>query len=333
MKSRKMLCLAVVLMFGMLLVSGCSGGGGEKNVTLKVGGIQSAEDTATLAMQKMADLAKEKSGGTLNIQVFAASQLGNATSQVEAVSIGSQDMFVDTGSWISTFVPEKSIESMFFMFSSEEHYKKFLSSDINKGFEEKFRTGKGIRVIANDWIRAPRSIASKVPITNAAGMKDLKIRVPDIKAYLESTKALESKPTQIAWGETYLALVQGVVDACEGPMDNLYTMKFYEATKNIVVTEHIRDNIVVLINDKKYEKLSQKQKDALTAAAKEAGVWYTAEVKKNLDEKINLMKKDGTNFVTVDTAEFAAKIESAIADLEKSGALTPGLYAKIKALK
>ena len=75
--------------FGTLL-SGCgegksekeSGGSGQADVDVEsydfsqdksfditAGGIQAAEDTVTLAMQKMADEVKEKSGGTITITV------------------------------------------------------------------------------------------------------------------------------------------------------------------------------------------------------------------------------------------------------------------------
>ena len=39
--------------------------------------------------------------------------------------------------------------------------------------------------------------------------------------YLKVWKAMGTQPTQVAWGETYLALMQGVVDAMEGPFDTL----------------------------------------------------------------------------------------------------------------
>ena len=54
-----------------------------KSFDITAGGIQAAEDTVTLAMQKMADEVKEKSGGTITITVSPAAQLGDATSQME----------------------------------------------------------------------------------------------------------------------------------------------------------------------------------------------------------------------------------------------------------
>jgi tripartite ATP-independent transporter DctP family solute receptor len=331
MKFLKKVLLVILIAAIMTSIAACKKT--EKKIVLKCGGIQSAEDVCTEAMKKMSEIVKEKTGGTIEIQVFPAGQLGNATSQVEAVGIGSQDMFVDAGSFVATFVPDKIAETMFFVFENEEHYKKYLASDLNKGMEDEFRKKQGIKIIANNWLRVPRSVSSKKKINSIDDMEGLKMRVPDIKSYLESVMALGAKPTQIAWGETYLALKQGVVDACESPMDSMYTMKFYEPTKYIVVTEHLRDNIVVMINDKKLSSLSDKQQQALVEAANEAGDWYSSKVKEKVSEYVELMKAEGTEFVDIDTTPMQQKVAEAAKKLEESGLWSKGLYDKIQDLK
>lgn len=307
----------------------------DKSVTITAGGIQAAEDTMTLAMQKMAEEVKEKSGGTITITVSPAAQLGDATSQMEAVSLGTQEMFVDAGSWLSTFVDDAQVTSMFFLFKDEGHYRKFLESDINADMEQQLIDQQGIRVVANNWLRSPRSISCSKEITALSDLKGLKMRVPDIKSYMESATALGLGTAQVAWGETYLALQQGVVDACESPLDSIYTMKFYEPTKQVTLTEHIRDNAAVYMNDALYGELSDAQKKVLTEAAGNAGDWYTDEVKKVSEEYRKTMEAEGTNFSTPsDKAieEMSEVIAKKAAELEESGAWKKGVFEDIKAL-
>ncbi|MCR2023629.1 TRAP transporter substrate-binding protein DctP, partial [Blautia pseudococcoides] len=103
---RKLVCMCFGMAVFSMLLSGCgedkskkdTGDSGadvdteaydfsqDKSFDITAGGIQAAEDTVTLAMQKMADEVKEKSGGTITISVSPAAQLGDATSQMEAVS-------------------------------------------------------------------------------------------------------------------------------------------------------------------------------------------------------------------------------------------------------
>lgn len=319
-------------LFAVLLCLGAgSARAAEKSYSLQVGGIQSSEDFATLAMQRMADLAKEKSGGSIAIEVFPASQLGDAMTQIEAVGMGSQDMFVDAGGFLATFAKNKNMESMFFLFDSEAHYRKFLDSDVTKDIEDAFLKATGARVIAHNWVRVPRCIASKKPITGLADFTGLKMRVPDIKAYLDSIKALGASPTQVAWGETYLALKQGVVDAAEGPLDALFTMNFYEATKNVTLSNHLRDNLVVTINDAKFGGMSDAQKKALADAAKEAGDWYSAKCKDAAETNVKKMKDAGTAFHEIDIAPLREAVLKRARELENEGAWSKGLLDRVLA--
>lgn len=324
------LTLAFVLILSMSLLTGCSKS--DENFKLVLGGIQSAEDTATKAMEKMAELVSEKTGGTVTIEVYPASQLGDATTQIEAVGMGSQDMFVDAGGFQSTFVPNKNAESMFFVFRDEDHYRAFLESDLNMGMQDEFLSATGARIIANNWVRVPRCLATKVVVSSLDDFKGLQIRAPDIKAYLDSISALGASPVQIAWGETYLALKQGVVAASEGPIDQLYTMNFYEATMNVVMTNHLRDDLVVTINDVQFNKMSDSQQQALIEAANEAGDWYSKTCKEAADENMQLMKDKGCEFHEIDIAPLQEVILAKANQLEADGQWRAGLIADIMAI-
>lgn len=305
----------------------------EEKIVLKMGGIQSVDDSSTKAMNKMADIVDKKTNGRVEIQVFPASQLGDAVSQMEAVQFGSIDFFVDAGGWVSKFVPDKGVESLFFVFGSEDHYRKFLSSDLNKELEGQFTQETGIKIVANNWLRAPRVIVSKKPVKQMSDLEGLKMRVPDILTYLESVQALGARPTQVPWGEVYLALNQGVVEAAEGPLDAVYTMKFYESANNITMTNHIRDDMVVMINNKKFNSLTKEQQDIIVAAANEAGDWYTQTVKDNTTKFIDEMKKAGVNFIEVDKDPFIEKMVKTASQLENEDLWRKGLFEEIQQMK
>jgi len=339
----KAVVLALVLSLVAFLAVGCGGkdnnadsgsNNDEKKVTLTYGGIQSTEDNATKAMYKMAEIAKEKSGGTIEIQVYPASQLGDAISQIEGVMMGSQDMFIDAASFIAQFVPDKQVDSLFFAFSSEEHFKKYLNSELMTRVEETFLQERNVRVLNQGYLRAPRVMVSNKPINSIEDMSGLKMRVPEIRTYLESVRALGASPTQIAWGEVYLALSQGVVDAAEGPLDAVYSMKFYEGAPYVTMTNHIRDNLAVLINENKFNSLSDNQKQVLIEAAAEAGHWYTEQVSSNLDKVVENLKNEGAIIIEdIDVEPFVALMFEAADKLEQEGVWSKGLFKQIQELK
>jgi tripartite ATP-independent transporter DctP family solute receptor len=312
---------------------GGSSSGGAKKIVLRLGGIQPAEDISSKGMERFAQTVAEKSGGSIEVQVYPASQLGSATSQMEAVSMGSQDMFIDASGFVGTFLKDRQIDAMFFIFRDAAHYKAFMQSNLNKGLEEDFRKQTGTRIISNNWFRAPRSFVTKNAV-NAQGFEGLKVRVPDIKGYLESVAAIGAKPTQIAWGETYLALQQGVVDAAEGPADSLYSMKFYEAAKNIIVTNHIRDCLEMMINDKTWERLSPEQQKILIDAANEAGDWYTNQVNATVEASFKGIQDGGGVITEIDATLLREKVSKRIDAIEAEGSMwRRGLYQEIQNIR
>ena len=337
----KKVILVIALLVLVSIVSVYAAGEGEasgeeKVVTLKVGGIQPIGDPSTKALYKMAEIAEAKSNGTLILQIFPASQLGNATSEIEAVGMGAQDMFVDAG-WMGTFLPDKQIDSMFFNFVSKEHYANYINSDVNKQMEDEFAELKGIKVIASNWFRAPRSFVTKKPFTKASDLAGLKVRVPDLKGYLESVAALGANPTQVAWGEVYLALKQGVVDAAEGPKDSLYSMKFYEAAKYVTITDHNRDSMQVMINDKIFKnKLSANQQQILVEAALEAGDWYSAQIDGIVENALNEMKANGaviTELAPAELQKLRGMVWTRTKEIDASGDVwRTGLFDEIQKL-
>jgi len=333
---KKFKVMMAVAMSLAVLLAACGGGGGsaeETPVTLSVGNIQSMDDVATSALHRMSELAYEKSGGTITIEVYPASQLGSAISQIEAVSLGSQDMFQGSGTWLGTYVDDRNAAGMFFVFDDLDHFRSYVESDLMADVEEQFRQLLGVTTIANNWLIAPRSMASTVPVHTVDDLAGLRFRIPDIRAYLDSVNALGAVPVQIAFGETYLAMIQGVVEITEAPFDNLYTMNFYEAGQNIIMTEHIYDNYVVIINENTFNNLSANQQQALIAAAVEAGVFFNTELAEMVGVFRESMIAGGANFIYVDKSSFAAAVEVKMRELEAEGAWREGLFDEIRALR
>jgi tripartite ATP-independent transporter DctP family solute receptor len=331
----KKLCVSLffILIAAGTAFSGGQGASGSKKLVLRLGGIQPAEDISSRGMERFAKNVAEKSDGTIEIQVYPASQLGNATAQMEAVGMGSQDMFIDASGFVGTFLKDRQIDAMFFIFRDAAHYKAFMDSDLNKALEEDFRKQTGIRILSNNWYRAPRSFVTKNPVT-AQSFEGLKVRVPDIKGYLESIAAIGARPTQIAWGETYLALQQGVVDAAEGPADSLYSMKFYEAAKNIIVTNHIRDCLELMINDKTWGRLSPEQQKIIVDAANEAGGWYTSQVNTTVESSFKAIREGGGIITEIDVGPLREKVSKRIEAIEAEGSIwRRGLYRDIQNLR
>jgi tripartite ATP-independent transporter DctP family solute receptor len=302
-------------------------------IVLKLGNIQAPTQSASLACERMAKLALERSNGRLKIEFFPASQLGNAITQIEGVMMGTQDMFQDAAEWMSQFEKDYNILAMAFAFRDQNHLQTFFNSPLNSEIKERLRKDRGIRIIAENWNRAPRVLVSKKQVNTPAELQGIKMRVPEIEMYLLVWKAMGTQPTQVAWGETYLALMQGLVDAMEGPFDTLLSMKFFEAAPNISMTNHLISASSVCINDAKFSKMPKELQEILVGAAREAGDYFTQLGIESMTKDRKEMESKGAKFIEVDRKPFQDKVAPLAKELEDKGKWTKGLYQKIQDLK
>ncbi len=111
-----------------------------------------------------------------------------------------------------------------------------------KGYQEK----SGHQIVSVTYY-GTRHTTSNKPIKSCADMKGLKIRVPDVPAYLAMPRACGANTTPIAFAEVYLALQNGTVEAQENPLTTIEAKKFYEVQKHIVLTGHIVDHLNTVV--------------------------------------------------------------------------------------
>jgi tripartite ATP-independent transporter DctP family solute receptor len=302
-------------------------------IVLKLGTIEAQTNPFSVSCDRMVKLVEERSGGRLKIEFFPASQLGNAITQIEGVMMGTQDMFATAAEWMAQFEKDYNILALAFAFRDQMHLQTFFKSPINTAIKEKLRKDRGIRIIAENYERPARVLLSKKPVYSPKDLQGVKMRVPEIEMYLLVWKAMGTQPTQVAWGETYLGLMQGVVDAMEGPFDTLLGMKFYEAAPQISLTNHLICAASVSINDKKFLSLPKDLQDILVGAAKDTGDYFSNLVKETYDKDKKQMESKGAKFIVVDRKPFQEKMIPLIKNLEDQGKLTRGLYQKVQDLK
>ena len=157
-----------------------------------------------------------------------------------------------------------------------------------------------------------RHSSSNKLFTKCDEMKGLKMRVPDVPAYMALPRACGANPTPIAFAEVYLALQNGTVDAQENPLPTIEAKKFYEVQKHIILTGHILDSLVTQVGPHVWNKLSDADKKLFTDVMQEAAASATNEIRKREVELVDEFKKKNINVVTVNRDEFRERIVKAI---------------------
>ena len=246
---------------------------------------------------------KKRSNGKFDIQVFPASSLGKETDINQGMQLGTVDMIISGPSFAARSYPRLGIAYYPFIFRDGDHLLAYSKSDVFKEMVEGFRAKTGIQITAYTYYGA-RHTTSQKAFTDCAGMKGLKIRVPDVPAYRATPEACGANPTPIAFAEVYLALQNGTVDAQENPLTTLEAKKFYEVQKHIMLTGHIVDGLTTQVAPHVWSKLSDAEKAMFTTVTQEAAARATDLIKKREAELVGEFKAKGITIHNVNRQSF-----------------------------
>ena len=273
---------------------------------------------------------KKRSNNKFDIQVFPASSLGKETDINQGLLLGTVDMIISGPSFAARSYPRIGIAYYPFIFRDGEHLLAYSKSDVFKEMVDEFRAKTGIQITAYTYYGARHTTAQK-PFTDCAGMKGLKIRVPDVPAYTATPKACGANPTPIAFAEVYLALQNGTVDAQENPLTTIEAKKFYEVQKAIMLTGHIVDGLTTQVAPHVWNTLSDAEKKIFTDVTQEAAARASAAIKKREGELVEEFRKKGLQIVQVNRQSFIDAVLKA-SPVESMG-FTRKDYDRIVALK
>ena len=220
---------------------------------------------------------KKRTNGKFDIEVFPASSLGKETDINQGMALGTVDMIISGPSFAARSYPRLGIAYYPFIFRDADHLLAYSKSAVFGEMVNEFRAKTGIQILAYTYYGA-RQTTSNRPFTDCAGMKGLKIRVPDVPAYMATPKSCGANPTPIAFAEVYLALQNGTVEAQENPLTTIEAKKFYEVQKAIMMTSHIVDGLTTQVAPHVWNKLTDAEKKIFTDVTREAAARQAGEL-------------------------------------------------------
>jgi len=258
-----------VLLFAAVILIGFSSN--ALAVTLTLGHGASPGNPRTIAAEAFAKMVSERTKGSVTIKIAGAEQLGNDVAMLTSLRIGALDLTANSQGPAAGLVPEVAALGLPFLFSDADAAHKVLSGPVGERLNKRF-SEVGI-VVLDWWDNGIRHITnSKRPINMPADLKGLKIRTPADPMTVDIFQALGAATQQIAFGELYVALQQGVVDGQENPLANIASNKLYEVNKYVSLSGHKWESTPFLMSQMAVKKVKPSELEIIKAAAKEAGV-------------------------------------------------------------
>jgi len=246
---------------------------------------------------------KKRSNGRYQIDVFPASQLGKENDINQGLSLGTVDIIISGSSFAAKSFPRIGVTYYPYTFRGVEHLLAYTKSDIYKELTAGYEQKSGNEIVATTYY-GTRHTTSNRPIVKCADMKGLKMRVPDVPAYLAMPRACGANTTPIAFAEVYLALQNGTVEAQENPLPTIEAKKFFEVQKHIVLTGHIVDHLNTVIAGGLWKKLSAEDRKMFSEVANEAAAKASMEVAAREKELVKVFRDKGISVTEVNTNEF-----------------------------
>ena len=246
---------------------------------------------------------KKRTDGRYTVDVFPASQLGKESDINQGLTLGTVDIIISGSSFAARSYAPIGVTYFPFIFRDGDHLLKYAKSDTYKKLTAGYEEASGHHITATTYY-GTRHTTSNKPIAKCADMAGLKIRVPDVPAYLAMPRACGANTTPIAFAEVYLALQNGTVEAQENPLTTIEAKKFYEVQKHIVLTGHIVDHLNTIVSKTRWASLSDADKQIFTDVMQEAAARATEKIVSREKELVQEFKDKGLSVTEVDRADF-----------------------------
>ncbi|HPK06978.1 MAG TPA: DctP family TRAP transporter solute-binding subunit [Aminivibrio sp.] len=315
----------VKVLCALVLVVALAGAAAAENFTLKLAnaGPADPEDRTVIAVELFRNHVQNKTGGSVKIEVFHASQLGNEKEILEGLKMGTIELGTITTGPVPTLFKPIMVFDIPYLFPNQVVAWDVLDGPFGRKLMEEMRKVTGIRTLAISENGYRHFVTSEKQIKSVADMKGLKIRTMENPAHMKMVEALGASPTPVAFGELYMALQQGVVDGCELPMTLTNNGKYYEVQKHTILDGHLYNPLIMFVNDKVWEKLSEDQKAALYEGAQLFNIAQRAISERQVQSGIlNVTEKGMTVYVptAAQLNEFRSVSQPPVLDYVKSQA-------------
>lgn len=341
MKLRKRAVMALVAA-GALMLTACGGGstastqaaGGEaqqaegKTFNLKLSHGLAEDHAVHIQMLAWAEDVKEKSGGTINIQIVPNAQLGSEADNISSIQAGALDMAKVSASTLGNFNNAWNALSVPYVFNDKDHYYNVMDGEIA---EELYNITEGDGFIGLTWLDSgSRSFyTANTPIRVPADLKGLKIRTMDSQMAIDMMNALGGSATVMSYSEIYTGMQQGVIDGAE---NNITALRDHsDVAKYYCYDEHTRIPDVIVISTKVWNQMSDEQKAVMKETAANATEEYKTRWADFEEEVKTAAEQNNVTFVEdVDTAAFQAACQSIYDNLKSSD---PDVYAIVEKIQ
>ncbi|MBR1736943.1 MAG: TRAP transporter substrate-binding protein [Firmicutes bacterium] len=280
-------------------------------LTLKVGYSTSADDPRGVVLEKFKKTVEEKTNGDILVEIHPGGELGSDDELIAGIIGKKVDMTVSSAGNYAVYATRVGVSALPFLFDDFDSAWKFIDSETIQAVDDDLEE-YNIHVLAyfDNGFRCVTTSESVGPVETVDDMKGLNIRTPDNQIVMETMSELEAMPKSFPFADLKPALKDGTFDAQENPIPVIYNNKLYEEQKYLSVTNHSYDAMPLTIRSDIWNSLSDEYRQIIGDAAKAAEKEDRELVKKQTEEYVSNLEKEGMVVVHPDLEPFKEKTEN-----------------------
>ena len=263
----------------------------------------------TEGMKMFAELAKEYTGGTVNIDVYPNAALCDEASSIDQVQMGTLDFSRVNTNTMAPVIDIFGVFAMPYLFSSTEQKYKALDGEAGQAVLSAL---SDYNMVGLDYYEAGSRCFYTVnkPIRSVADLKGMKFRVQPTEVAISMVQALGAEATPMEYGEVFQGLQTGIVDGAENDFVSYFTSGHYEVAKYYSLDGHMAPPALLICSQAAWDKMSDPQKEGVIKASKEAAKWQRQAMQDFQEESRAKCEEAGCEIIEVDVKEFQDAVAS-----------------------
>jgi tripartite ATP-independent transporter DctP family solute receptor len=282
----------------------------------------------------MKEQLEQAAPGQFDVQINLNASLFKQGAEPVAMARGNLEMTTLSAFDIAKLVPEFSIFTAGYVIRDPAHLMQVFNGPIGQDLIKLIADKMDITVLAPIYYGTRQlNMRDRRNIRTPTDLKGVKLRMPGSREWLFLGEALGATPTPLAFGEVYMGLRTGTIDAQDNPLPTVKSAKFYEVTKQITLTSHLVDALFIGVSNKVWSTLSADQKTKLKNAAQAAASYNNTHRIADEKQLVEYFKSQGLSVTTPDVDAFRKSVQASYLHSEYAKVWPKGLLERINATR
>ena len=272
--------------------------------------------------------------GEFDVQINLNASLFKQGAEPAAMARGNLELTTVSAADIAKLVPAFSIFTAGYVVRDPAQQQKIFNGPIGAELFKAVSDKMDITPLAPVYLGTRQvNLRELRQVKTPADLKGVKLRMPGSKDWLFLGEALGATATPLAFGEVYMGLKTGTIDGQDNPLPSVRAAKFYEVTKQIVLTNHLVDGLFIAIANKSFNALSAAQKQKVSAAAQAAAAFNNDNRIKEESQLVEFFKKEGLQVTVPDVEAFHKSVQATYQNSDYAKVWPKGLLERINATR